>query len=58
MDVLDLMILASMSMLIVFFASVALVEWWNARAAHGSGEQADAQVIQHPRSDSRINPAA
>lgn len=57
MDVLDLMILASMSMLIVFFAGVAVVEWWNSRAAR-SGEQPDAQVIQHPHSDSRVNPAA
>jgi hypothetical protein len=59
MDVLDLMILASMSMLIVFFAGVALVEWWNSRAAHGrSDERADAQVIQHPRNDKRISSAA
>jgi hypothetical protein len=58
MDVLDAMLLASMGMLAVFFASVAMLEWWDARAASRSDQRADAQVIQHRQSDRRINSAA
>ena len=57
MDLLDVAILASMGMLTMFFSWVAVAEWWDAREARGD-QQADAQVIQHPRSDQRINPAA
>ena len=57
MDLLDVAILASMGMLTVFFAWVAVAEWWDAREAR-EDQQADAQVIQHPRSDRRINQAA
>ncbi|MGH3474382.1 MAG: hypothetical protein ACRDOT_05640 [Aeromicrobium sp.] len=57
MNLLDVAILASMVMLTVFFAWVVVAEWWDAREARGD-QQADAQVIQHPRSDQRINPAA
>lgn len=58
MDVLDGVILASMVVLVLFFASVAVLEWWDARAERGSSDQrADAQVIQHPQSDSRISAA-
>jgi hypothetical protein len=59
MDVFDVMILASMGVLVVIFACVAVLEWWDARAEHGRADQrADAQVIQHPQNDRRINPAA
>ena len=58
MDVLDVVLVASMGVLAVFFASVAVLEWWDARAER-SDERADAEVIQHPRSDnSRISSAA
>jgi hypothetical protein len=56
MDLVDVAILASMGMLTVFFGYVAIVEWWDARESRS--QQADAEVIQHPRSDRRINPAA
>ena len=50
-DVMDWVILASMGVLVVFFASVLVMEWMDARA-ESSDERADAQVIQHhPRSD-------
>jgi hypothetical protein len=46
-------------MLIVFFAGVAAVEWWDARAERrSSGQRADAQVIRHPSRDGRVSPAA
>ena len=57
MDLVDVAILASMGMLTMFFAWVAVAEWWDAREAR-EDQQADAQVIQHPRSDRRINQAA
>ena len=58
MDVFDLVILASMGVLVVFFASVAFVEWWAARAAHGrSGQRPDSHVIRHPQGDRRISAA-
>jgi len=49
-------ILASMGVLVVFFASVAVLEWREARAER-SDERADAQVIQHPGSDRRASAA-
>jgi hypothetical protein len=59
MDVFDVTILASMGVLVVFFASVAMLDWWDARAERRRLDQrADAQVIQHPHSDRRVNPAA
>jgi hypothetical protein len=54
MDILDLMILAPMSVLVVFFASVAVLEWWEPRTER----RPDAQVIQHPHSDRKISSAA
>jgi hypothetical protein len=57
MDVVDVAILVTMGMLTVFFAWVAVMEWWEARQARGD-QGADAQVIQHPRSDRRIDSAA
>jgi hypothetical protein len=56
MGVLDLLILASMSLLVVFFATVAVLEWRETRAGRSQG--ADAHVIEHPRADRRVNPAA
>jgi hypothetical protein len=59
MDVLDVAILVSMGMLVVFFVGVAVLEWRDARSARRSLDgQPDAQVIQHARSDRRVNPAA
>ena len=57
MDVVDVAVLASIGMLSVFFAWVAATEWWDARQARAD-QGADAQVIQHPRSDRRIDSAA
>ncbi len=57
MDVVDVAILASMGVLTVFFAWVAVTEWWESRQVRGD-LGADAQVIQHPRSDRRIDSAA
>ena len=57
MDVFDVAVLGSMVVLAVFFASVALFEWRDAREARRD-QQADAEVIQHPRSRQRANPAA
>ncbi|MGA9102502.1 hypothetical protein [Aeromicrobium sp.] len=57
MDVLDVMILASMGVLIVFFASVALVEWRDARTGRRTHQRADAQVIQHPQRNRRPSAA-
>ena len=59
MDVMDGVILASMGILVVFFASVAVMEWWEARAeARRADQRPDAQVIQHPHSSKKVNPAA
>ena len=59
MDVLDGVILASMGMLAVFFASVAVMEWWDARSEGRRADQRpDAQVLQHTQRDKRVNPAA
>lgn len=57
MDVVDVAILASTGMLTMFFAWVAVMEWWEARQARDD-QGADAQVIQHPRNDRRIDSAA
>jgi hypothetical protein len=57
MNVVDVAILASTGMLTAFFAWVAVMEWWESRQASGD-QRADAQVIQHPRSDRRIDTAA
>jgi hypothetical protein len=58
MDVVDGVILASMVVLVVFFASVAVMEWWDARSdARRLDQRPDAQVIQHLQ-DTKINPAA
>ena len=54
MDVMDWVILASMGVLVVFFARVAMLEWMDARR---SDEPADAQVIQHPGRDTRASAA-
>ena len=51
-DVMDWVILSSMGVLVVFFASVAVLEWWER-----SDERDDAQVIQHPGSDTRASAA-
>lgn len=56
MNAIDVAMLVSMAALVVFFASVVIVEWRDARAARG--QQTDAQVIQHPRSDRRVDSAA
>lgn len=59
MDVMDVAISVSMGMLVVFFAGVAVVEWRDARSVRRRLDgQPDAQVIQHTRSDRRVNPAA
>ena len=55
-DVMDWVILASMGVLVVFFASVAVMEWMDAQSER-LDERADAQVIQHPRSDQRASAA-
>lgn len=55
-DVMDWVILASMSMLVVFFASAAVLEWMDARS-EGSIERADAQIIRHPGSDRKASAA-
>ena len=58
MDVLDVMILASMVALVAFFAGVAIVEWRDARAERERlSKRADAQVIQHPQRDRRASAA-
>ena len=57
MDLFDVVMMISMSVLAVFFAGVAVSEWRETRLAH-KGQQVDAQVIQHPRSEQRVNPAA
>ena len=51
-DVMDWVILSSMGVLVVFFASVAVLEW-----RERSDDRADAQVIQHPGSDTRASAA-
>lgn len=59
MDAMDGVFLASMGVLVVFFAPVAVMEWWDARAqARRADQRPDAKVIQHPHSGSRANPAA
>ena len=56
MNAIDVAFLLSMAALVVFFASIVVVEWRDARAARG--QQPDAQVIQHPRSARRVDSAA
>ena len=56
MDLFDVAILASMGGLAVFFACIAVLEWRDERRSRS--QPADAQVIQHPKSDRRVNPAA
>lgn len=59
MGVLDGVILASMGVLVVFFASVAVMDWLDARAEARRGDQRpDAQVIQHPQNSTKVNTAA
>ena len=59
MDVMDGVILASMGILVVFFTSVAVMEWWDARSeARRADQRPDAQVFQHPQSAKKVNPAA
>ena len=58
MDIFDVMIMASLGVLVVIFASVAMLESWDARAKRHADPRADAQVIQHPQSDRRVNRAA
>lgn len=50
----DWVILASMGVLVVFFARVALLEWMDARRLD---EGADAEVIAHPGRDQRASAA-
>jgi hypothetical protein len=52
----DWVILASMSVLVVFFASAAVLEWMDAWAGR-SNERADAQIIQHPGSNRKASAA-
>ena len=51
MDVMDVVILASMGALVVFFASVAVMDWMD--GSRHEDQRADAQVIQHPQGDRR-----
>jgi hypothetical protein len=55
-DVMDWVILASMSVLVVFFASATVLEWMDARAK-GSNQGADAQIFQHPGRDRKASAA-
>jgi hypothetical protein len=55
MDVLDVMILASMVALVAFFACVAVMEWRDTRSR--ANQRPDAQVIQHPRREHRASAA-
>lgn len=55
MDVMDWVILASMSMLVVFFASTTVLEW--IARTERSDERADAQVIPHPGSEQKASAA-
>ena len=48
MNFLDVLFLASMSTLVVFFAAVAVAEWRQARHSH---QGADAEVIWHTADD-------
>jgi hypothetical protein len=54
MDVLDLVIMASMALLAVCFASYAVLEWRDAR----TDRRPDAQIIQHPSRDKETSSAA
>lgn len=54
-DVMDWVILTSLGVLVVFFATATVVEWV-ARTEH-SNERADAQIIQHPGSDQQASAA-
>lgn len=54
-DVMDWVILASMSVLVVFFASATVLEWI-ARTGRSS-ERADAQIIRHPGSSQKASAA-
>ena len=53
MDLFDVVVLTAMGTLAAFFLLVAVWEWRDKRE-----HQADAQVIQHPSADRRVNPAA
>ena len=55
MDVFDVAILASMVVLAAFFASIALVEWRDARRR--ANQLPDAQIIQHPQRERRASAA-
>ena len=55
MDVMDWVILTSLGVLVVFFASVTVLEWL-ARSERPSG-RADAQIIPHPGSDQKASAA-
>lgn len=55
-DVMDWVILASMGVLVVFFARVAMVEWMDSRTDR-SDTGTDAQVFAHPGSDARPSAA-
>ena len=54
-DVMDWVILASMGVLVVFFASATVMEW--VARSERSNERADAQIIQHPGSDQQASAA-
>ena len=54
-DVMDWVILASMSVLVVFFASATVLEW--IARTERSNERVDAQIIQHPGRDQKASAA-
>ena len=55
MGVVDVAVLASMSVLVVFFGGVAVLEWWSARR---TDQRSDAHVIPHARSNREVSSAA
>jgi hypothetical protein len=59
MDVLDVVILASMGVVALLFACYAVWEWWDTQAERERlAQRPDAQVIQHRQSDSKMSSAA
>jgi len=54
-DVMDWVILTSLGVLVVFFASVTVLEW--IARTERSDERADAQIIPHPGSDQKASAA-
>lgn len=54
MDLFDVFILVNVGVIALLFAFVAVLDWRDSRG----NQQPDAQVIQHPQTDRRVNPAA